>query len=71
MLSQAASTHNKRKWCGLIFIDLESENSAQGRPIAGGGNEYFVFLKSPRAPTLKIKLSAPKVTFRVRSVKCT
>ena len=39
MLSQAASTHNKRKWCGLIFIDLESENSAQGRRIASGGNE--------------------------------
>ena len=39
MLSQAVSTHNKRKWCGLIFIDLESENSAQGRRIVSGGNE--------------------------------
>ena len=71
MLSQAAKTHNKRKWCGLISIDPESENSAQGRRIAGGGNEYFFFLKSPRAPTLKVKLSALKVTFQVRSVECT
>ena len=41
MLSQAALTHNKR--CGLISIDPESKNSAQGRRIAGGGNEYFFF----------------------------
>ena len=32
---------------------------------------FFFFLKSPRAPTLKVKLSAPKVTFQVRSVECT
>ena len=53
MLSQAAKTHNKRKWCGLISIDPESENSAHGRRIAGGGNEYFFFSEITQSPYLK------------------